>query len=113
MPRPCLLSKVGCNCVLAWSLSSALLPVRVAAQDSSRSPPSAAAQNATTPKPTVAPSPDATTHKAHVVPKQHAPTVEDEAVLRHLELLLLLDMMKDYELFHDDAKPREKAPTKP
>lgn len=53
------------------------------------------------------------THKTYVVPKQRAPSAEDEAVLRHLELLMLLDMMKDYELFHDDPQPREKTRAKP
>jgi hypothetical protein len=37
----------------------------------------------------------------------------DAAVVRQLELLMLLDIMKDYELFHGDPKPTDKSRAKP
>jgi hypothetical protein len=66
------------------------------------SPPPAAAQDAGPPQ------------AARVPPKQQRKSAsQDAAVLRQLELLMLLELMKDYALFYDDPEPAEKARAKP
>lgn len=53
------------------------------------------------PAPTPAP-PPAQPEPIPPAPRRAAPSPEDEAVMRDLELLMLMEMLKDYELFYED-----------
>lgn len=94
----------------------ALFAARSSAQDASRQPakgtaPAPATQAPSVPAPQhVAPKPD--TH-AHKPPPQPATPKQDELVLRQLELLMLLDMLKDYAMFEEEPKGAPKTSPKP
>jgi hypothetical protein len=91
-------------------LLAAARPAPCSAQSAQQqaSPPSAAAQAASAAKP---PSPDPP--RKTRAPQPQTSKSGDDAVVRQLELLMLLEMMKDYALFYDDPKPAEKTRVKP
>jgi hypothetical protein len=76
-----------------------------------QTPPTPAPKQAPGPAPPKPPAPKPKTKQAppQVSPKPPpAPTPQDdEAILRNLELLMLLDMLKDYTLFYDDPAPKK------
>jgi hypothetical protein len=107
--------RARCNLLSGFALVAALSALLPAAGTAQSEPKPVPAPKRVAPKPTrSAPSPDPNAHpKTLPSPPQPKPSAEDELVVRRLELLILLDMMKDYALFYDDAQPSEKSPKKP
>lgn len=101
---------------LLLSVCTALCAARSSAQDASTPPakgtaPAPATQAPSVPAPDrLAPKPDPHAHKP---PPQPATPKQDELVLRQLELLMLLEMLKDYAMFEDEPKVSPKASPKP
>jgi hypothetical protein len=98
------------------SVCVTLFAARSSAQDASRQPakgtaPAPATQAPSVPAPErVAPKPDTFAHKP---PAQPATPKQDELVLRQLELLMLLEMLKDYAMFEAEPKAAPKTSPKP
>jgi hypothetical protein len=117
-------SKIGCRSglhrlggfVLVWAymafwpahgLTQTVQPPAAAP----RPPPPAAAARKTPPQASRSePSSEPAARKPPAVVPQPAPKqAQDGAIMRQLEFLMLLEMMKDFELFYDDTSPRTKS----
>jgi hypothetical protein len=97
---------------VCWALLAGLAAAQHAsAQAAQGTPPAPTTQSPSVPAPKrLEPKPDTRTHKP---PPQPATAKQDELVVRQLELLMLLDMLKDYAMFEDEPKAAEKTSPKP